>query len=279
MDITEPSLTVLSKFWLNSGDIFREAAASPLQSSSAAAADALQVVSFLSPASVASGKLLASYDAARAVSLLWQRQESHLVADYALLRAVLECAALAWWVIVPTDSEERVRRAARVIRDDLGQALIREKSAVKDAIDHKMVRETRAAIIPRIEERLDRVTASLSAAGIQLKEADAKKTRLDLHAILHEAENCIEGVRPLDFTLSWAILSSLSHGSLEAMMQSADVEVDTTGVRFIAADPEQVAAYALGITPLLHAGHDRWNEYCAPLVPKDSAAENANRSG
>lgn len=267
MTAAEPPLTTLSRFWLQSHDLFHEAAAAPLAPSSIAASDARRVSGSVSPAFVATGKLFAAYDAARAVSILWQREESHLVADYALLRAVLECAAQAWWVIAPADSDARIRRAARVARDDLGQALSRETKAVKDAGAHDRSRDARARIVPRIEQRLAEIEDALSNADVQLNPAHAKRTKLDLHEVLHEAEGLIDGVGPLEATLNWAMLSSLSHGSLASILQSVNIEEDLDGMRTMAADPEQIATLALTVTPVLHAGHDRWQKYSAPTMP------------
>ena len=263
----EPPLTMLSRFWLQSHDLFHEAAAAPLAPGSIAASDAQRVSGSVSPIFVATGKLFAAYDAARAVSTLWKREESHIVADYALLRAVVECAAQAWWVITPADSDERIRRAARIARDDLGQALIREKHAVTDAGAHDLSREARARNIPQIERLLAAVADAMLAAGVQLEPTHERKRKLDLHEILHEAEGLIDGVRPLEVTLNWAMLSSLSHGSLTSIQLSVFIDEGLDGTRTMTADPNQIATLALSVTPVLRAAHDNWQKYSARVMP------------
>jgi hypothetical protein len=41
---------------------------------------------------------MTAYDAARAAVLLWRENETHVVADYALIRVIIEAAALSWWI-------------------------------------------------------------------------------------------------------------------------------------------------------------------------------------
>lgn len=266
MTAAEFPLTTLSQFWLESHDLFHAAAAAALDSSSVRASDAQRVPGFMSPGSIATGKLFAAYDAARAVSTLWKREESHIVADYALLRAVVECAAQAWWVIAPADSDEKIRRAARIARDDLRVALIREKKAVKDAGAHDLSREAHARNIRPIEHRLEVITHALSEAGIQLEPAHEKEQKLALHEILLEAEGLIDGVRPLEVTLNWAVLSSLSHGSLTSIQLSVTIEEDLDGTRTMTANPDYIASLALSVTPVLHAAHDSWEKYSARVM-------------
>ncbi len=67
-----------------------------------------------------------------------------MIADYSLLRVVVENAALAWWVLQGTDREDRMHRAFRVVIDDLTWAIKREKFAVDHAETRKVERRDRA---------------------------------------------------------------------------------------------------------------------------------------
>lgn len=141
---------------------------------------------------------MSAYDGARAAAVLWRGGEVHVIADYSLLRVVVENAALAWWVLQGTDRDDRMHRAFRVVTDDLTWASKRENFAVAHART-VVGREKRSGALAGATRELERVTTAFRSS----------RTRAT------STTPCCGG------SLLWWIASTSARGSLSVVPQLA----------------------------------------------------------
>lgn len=256
-EVPDPGLGALSRFWLIAGALYAQSA-KPLPGSTAEADESVRI-GRESPPFVASGKMSAAYDAARALSLLWQEGHVHMVADYALLRAVTECAVVAWWITTAEDADERARRAFRVAVDDLRQARNRETFNVKNATtDHGL--RIRTETLARVEAELARIRDEMRQSAIVVDDAFLEGQPLRMGPLLVEAERTIEDADDLEFSLLWSVSSTAAHGSLTAAEQLSvrtDAETGTIAVT----NPSTVMVFAHAAAKLLNAARTSYDRY------------------
>ncbi|WP_146245649.1 hypothetical protein [Curtobacterium sp. MCLR17_055] len=220
------------------------------------------VDSDLVPGVVASAKLMAAYDSARALSILWTARHVHLHADYALLRSVLENAGVAWWLLQSDASQdERLRRAYRVVGDDLRSALGRENLAERLAITLPIrVRHHREAnAVKRRISEIERAMRMLGRGGLP----EVKKwkrfemlTEVLLPAQIHHRKL----VPDLAFTWPWGMLSSLAHGSMTSMMGVSNV-VEVDGQHVVHLNVDNLFMFARLTSRLLLSAAQGWYRY------------------
>lgn len=216
---------------------------------------------------------MSAYDGARAAATLWQAREVHVIADYALLRVVVEGAVLAWWISSEPDPNERARRAYRVALDDLTNARNREQAAVRNAQTDEG-REKRGAALAGVLRELDRLTGAVRDSRIAIEEQLLTPRLLKMPSLLVEAERRIDGAGDLGYSLLWSITSTTAHGSLTAVEQLSNMS--NTGEPVAMSDPDTVGQFAAQAAHLLHAAHDTWNRYAGHSVsrtePRPAAA-------
>lgn len=252
------TLLRLARFWLTAGDGLREHQLDP-HPHSAAGFDHSNRIGKESPPWVASGKLMAAYDGARAAALLWRAGEVHLLADYALLRVVVEGAGVAWWITSARDPVERALRSFRVALDDLQQAQRREQFAVSNAVT-MTGRSKRQQALDGVNRELERLQTEASRAGLPVSERIQKKP-LSMPSLMIEAERTIDGASDLGFSLLWSIASTSAHGSLTAVEQlslRSDLDEMTA-----LTNPNTIATFALEAAHLLKAAHASWIRYAS----------------
>lgn len=226
------------------------------------AADYGTVADYLDPANVASGKLGAAHDAARALCLLWAAGHVHHVADYALLRTVIECAGASWWVLEEHSPRSRFVRAYSVVRDDFESARGRENLAVKFATTPE-ARAKRNLVVGRINQRIRAAERDMTSAGFGDEPIVRKWERFKLPEILRDAQQVLPAP-DLGFTLAWSMLSSLSHGSPTSILDFASTESESPAVvpqRHIGSNPDRVEDLAAAVDVLLKAANREWFRY------------------
>ena len=266
-------LQVRADRWLQAIDDFHASSSQLPLPGSARAADFGKIQDTLDPAYTASGKLLAAHDAARALSLLWNEGHVHNVADYALLRTIIECAGSAWWILEDHTARSRFVRAYVIARDDLESARRRETQAVRYARTEKG-RTKRTAVRNRLDKLITRSQKAIAAAGYSDEPVVQKWARFDLtETVLKGAQERLK--QPdLSFTLAWSLLSSLGHGSLTSIVGFADTTPpDNSEVpqRFIGTNPDSVEDLAAAVDVLFQAANREWFRYSdSVLLPSRS---------
>jgi hypothetical protein len=260
------ALAATSRLWLGAGKRLREHDSDPTVASTANS-DHLSRIMPESPPWVASGKLMAAYDAARAAGVLWRAGEVHLVADYALLRVIIEAAALSWWITSAPTAADRVTRAYRVTVDDLTSAVARETAAVKHA-QTPPAREKRAEAGVRAAAERNRVIGAMRDSAIEIPARYLKgETSLRMIRLLVYAEQHIPAAGDLGYSLLWSITSNSAHGSLSAVSQLS-TPAQRAGEPLVYSNPESVATFALQTAHLLNAAHKSWNRYAGHTTAK-----------
>lgn len=217
---------------------------------------------YLDPAYIASGKLGAAHDATRALALLWSAGHVHHVADYALLRTIIECAGAAWWVLESPSAQSRFVRAYTIARDDLESARGRENLAVKFAQTDEG-RSKRAAVVDRINQRLHQAETDMRSAGFGDEPIVQKWKRFELVEVLRDAQQRLPAP-DLGFTLAWSMLSSLSHGSPTSILEFADTDPGDPALvpqRHIGTNADNVEDLAAAVDVLFRAANRQWHRY------------------
>jgi hypothetical protein len=250
-------LSTLANFWLEAGELYRERD-SEAHAGSDAHEDHARRIMRESPPWIASGKLMNAYDGARAAATLWRGGEVHIIADYALLRVIVESAVLSWWVTSAFAPEERARRAYRIVVDDLTNAIRRERYAVEKATTEEG-KSQRAGAQARASHRLEAAFAALKASDLDAPADYFKEGTLSMRSLLVEAERTIEGAGDLGYFLLWAIASTSAHGSLSAVEQLSLAGSDAGPVAL--SNPDTVFEFAAQAAHLLKAAHLSWNSY------------------
>lgn len=255
-------LQVRAAAWLQGVEDFTTSSVRLPTAGSARGDDYGRTRDYLDPAYIASGKLGAAHDAARALSLLWSAGHVHHVADYALLRTIIECAGAAWWVLEAPSAQLRFVRAYTIARDDLESARGRENLAVKFAQTDEG-RSKRADVVDRINRRLTQAEADMRSAGFGDEPIVQKWRRFELVEVLREAQQRLPAP-DLGFTLAWSLLSSLSHGSPTSILGFADTDPsdpDLVPQRHIGTNPDSVEDLAAAVDVLFRAANRRWYRY------------------
>lgn len=260
---TPHPLHQLGEVWLRFGERFLATSASLPETGSQFYPDQARARDF-NPGMISSSKLASAYDAARALSLLWHAGHVHLVADYALLRAVLECSAQVWWILAAPDADERIRRSYRVVIDDLRQALNRENNAVRLALEEES-REKRRAVARRVNITMTDRLRAFRESGVPATPDTDRPRNLEMLSLLQEAQEAMPDVPDVGFTLLWSMLSSLAHGSPTSVEQAASSGPRPPGlspqVGYLESDPEMVLQFASSTAVLLKAADDMWRRY------------------
>lgn len=249
--------------WLQAVEDFHTSSSRLPTSGSPRAEDFGKIQDTLDPAYIASGKLLAAHDAARALSLLWNAGHVHNVADYALLRTIIECAGAAWWILEGRTPRSRFVRAYVIARDDLESARRRETQSVRYARTDEG-REKRTAVVNRVNQLITRSEKAITDAGYGDERVVQKWVRFDLsETVLKKAQEHL-GQPDLTFTLAWSLLSSLAHGSITSVIGFADTtppDASDVPQRFVGTRPESVQDLAAAVDILFQAANREWFRY------------------
>lgn len=234
------------------------------------------VDSDLVPGVIASAKLMAAYDSARALSVLWEEGHVHLHADYALLRSVLENAGVAWWLLQSNASQdERLRRTYRVVGDDLHSAQGREKAAERMSITlPSRAQHYRDAIAAN--RRISDVERAMRTLGLgDLPEVRRWRRFEMLTEVLQPAQIHLRKYVPdVAFTWSWGMLSSLAHGSMTSMMGVSTV-TNVDGQPIVQLNIDNLLRFAKLTSSLLLSAAHGWYRYTAslPIASPDEGAD------
>ncbi|MBX3196430.1 MAG: hypothetical protein KF727_15200 [Microbacteriaceae bacterium] len=258
MELDGTPLAAISTLWLRAGQLLTEQDAVVERGSSAQHDHEHAAVRPETPPWIVTGKLMSAYDGARAAAVLWREREVHVIADYSLLRVIVENAALAWWVLQGTGSEGRMHRAFRVVTDDLAWAIKRETFAVAHARTAEG-RKKRSGALAGATRELERVTTAFRTSLPGRQDSFYTPRRIEMAKVLVEAESSIPETGDLDYSLLWWIASTSAHGSLSAVRQLA--QPGEAGEASLYPDAESVAAFAARAAHLLHTAHASWNVY------------------
>lgn len=258
MELDGTPLAAVSRLWLRAGQLFTERDSVAEHGSTAQHDHDHAAVRPETPPWIVSGKLMSAYDGARAAAVLWREGEVHMIADYSLLRVVVENAALGWWVLQGSDRDDRMRRVFRVVIDDLTSAIRREKFAVAHARTAEG-REKRSGALVGAARELERVTTAFRASLPGREESFYAPRRIEMAKVLVAAESTISDTDDLDYSLLWWIASTSAHGSLSAVQQLA--QPGEPGQASLYPDAESFGAFAVRAAHLLNAAHASWNVY------------------
>jgi hypothetical protein len=261
-DYSHP-LFPLAEIFVRYGDRFRANSYIAPEKGSARELDNQRIAGELTPGFIASQKMTFAYDALRAVALLWQSGAVHFVADYALFRTAVECSVQAWWVLAPDVSEERVRRAVRIMMDDLVRARSRENTAVKIALSEES-RDKRNAVVDNINKHITNLERAFDDTGIAWAEGIRRHSQLDMLNLLQEAQESIEKIPDVGLTLLWSMLSSLAHGSPSSVNQlsSTNGRMELPDrVAYLTNDADTVLQFATSTFQLVDVVDGLWWSY------------------
>lgn len=258
MELDGTPLAAISRLWLRAGQLFTERDAVVEPESRAQHDHDHAAVRPETPPWIVTGKLMSAYDGARAAAVLWREGEVHVIADYSLLRVVVENAALAWWVLQGTDRDDRMHRAFRVVTEDLTWAIKRENFAVAHARTAEG-REKRSGALAGATRELERVTTAFRSSLPGREDSFYTPRRIEMAKVLVSAESTVPDTSDLDYSLLWWIASTSAHGSLSAVRQLA--QPGEAGQASLYPDAASVEAFAARAAHLLHAAHASWNVY------------------
>lgn len=137
--------------------------------------------------------------------LMEDAQRIHVWAQYSLMRAALEAACTAVWLVVPDQPEERRFRLLRLIGRDIKDS---QDAARLHGLEPKSGRTHR--------ERLDEVKALAPA-----ERRDEVGASLSYRRIVRAAAPAAD-IEPDFLELQWRILSGLTHGAQWATLAMLD---------------------------------------------------------
>jgi hypothetical protein len=142
-------------------------------------------------------------------TLLRDAQLIHMYAPFSLVRAALENASAAVWMLHPASRPLRITRRLRF--------------AAADIRNGEQARELAGAVGPRTEaERLEQVRDLATAAGV---DPDAAVAKVSYWAIVNEANDAL-APRARAVQFGWKLCSAISHGDWwPTVMDAARTEV------------------------------------------------------
>lgn len=265
-------LVILGRKWLRYVDAFLPVTALPAEPATFYGQDFKRVGPpdlNLVPGVVASHKLLAALDAARALAMLWEDGHVHVHADYALLRSMLENAGSAWWLLEEgVSQDDRIVRAYKISRDDLQSARGREERAVKWSVKPEVAARHQSQVneINRQISSLDRRMRKLGLGNVPAVKKWAAFHHLE--EVLLPAERKLAPHNDVAFTWSWGIFSSLAHGSPSSVIGVSDVQV-VEGTPVVHVDVQRLFMFAGVVDRLLGTAVQSWFRYTAssPFPP------------
>ncbi len=187
----------------------------------------------------------------------------HLSAEFTLIRALLEAATAAVWILGPNDSDERIRRALRLRYSELSYS---RKLAIKFAeLTEADVASELSAQEEFVDGQLSDLAAMASKAGIEV----GKVTRpVAPGTIAAEAGSYVPELGPALTYWYWSTASSIAHGEPANMNELADMKfigVDGRDQPIAHVEPSAIAIWnhLKAAHEVISVAHSLWNRRAA----------------
>lgn len=188
----------------------------------------------------------------------------HLSAEFVMIRALIEAASLATWILGPEDSDTRVARAMRFRHTELNYS---KKLAVRfaDLIGEAAEDEAKAQ-----EEFVDGQIQDLRLVADRAGIAWGKvKPSANPGLIAEEAGAYVPGLGSALTYWYWSTASSIAHGEPDNMSQLSDVKfigVDVRDQPVAHMEPSLVTIWnhLKAAHTMIETAHNLWNKRAKP---------------
>lgn len=154
-------------------------------------------------------------------NLLFCHGATH-AAPWSLLRPAFECGFLAAWVLDPSDSVERIKRALRVDAHDYDELRKYANTLAEVPGESRGAEEIIASISAETGDELKELVASFGMEWDQAKAGVAVMNEIQNLALLDSDSS---GISMSLTKLAWRLVSGLEHGHAYALQQGSSVFV------------------------------------------------------
>jgi len=255
MDDPIARLQELSRHWLDTRDAFRDVIETgPPQPGSAFAADLGLVLAKESTLPQAAAMLNYAFDSADVLERMWHVPVHHVPSDYVLMRAMVDNAIRAIWLVDPDDQRERLTRAWRLARDAPMRSKARATVMLKEDPQRSIADELKATAanaktyIADLDAAFNKALGTLPTPRfLQAADFIAATERQPLHA-------GIDG----GVARFWSQLSELVHGSIASTEYRMIAHPPEGHVRLTRANVDDIALAAGLVTRILDGALDRF---------------------
>lgn len=196
------------------------------------------------------------------------RMRLHLSAEFVIIRALIEAASTAVWVLGPDDSDDRITHALRLRHNEIAYS---RRLAIKFAElagpghEHAL-----AAQEEFVDGQLQDLATMASKAGIDVSKATKPVAP---GTIASESGTYVNGLSPALTYWYWSTASSVAHGEIANTSELADMKyigVDVRDQPVAHIEPSAVSIWNhLKVAhELISEAHQLWNMRAAKRVIK-----------
>lgn len=188
----------------------------------------------------------------------------HLSAEFVMIRALIEAAASAVWLLGPNSSDERITRSMRLrfTELDYSKKLTKDYSRLAGLTDD----ESTAAQVDFVNGQLSDLRQIARNAGISWPSVSKL---VGPAKIVQEAAEDVPGLGPAMAYWYWSTASSIAHAEQANMSQLADLRfigVDVRNAPVAHAEPSAASIWKHleAALTLIGRAHELWNMRAAP---------------
>lgn len=187
----------------------------------------------------------------------------HLSAEFTLIRALLEAATTAVWILGPDDSDERIRRTLRLRYSELSYS---RKLAIRFA---ELTEADVASELSAQEEFVDGQVSDLVAMAVKAGlEAREVMRPVAPGTIAAQAGSYVSELGPALTYWYWSTASSIAHGEPANMNELADMKLIGVDVRdqpIAYVEPSAIAIWnhLKAAHEVIRVAHSLWNNRAA----------------
>lgn len=183
----------------------------------------------------------------------------HLSAEFVMIRALIEAAASAVWLLGPPDSDERITRSMRMrfTELDFSKRLTKDYNALAESVDEVATKEQMAFVNGQIADlRQTARDAGISWSSVSKLVGPSK--------IVQGAAHYVPELGPAMAHWYWSTASSIAHAEPSNMSQLADLKfigVDVRNAPVAHAEPSAASIWKHleAALTLISRAHELWN--------------------
>lgn len=219
----------------------------------------------VSPSDIANHAILTFHNLMRGfdsmvVSDARDEMRLHLSAEYVMIRALIEAACTAVWVLGPDESDERITRSMRLRRNELAFAkrLTKVYNEQAELVDD----DATAAQMAFVNGQLQDLKVMARTAG---RSWSAVEKNLSPSDIVLGAGEYVADLGPAMTFWYWSTASSIAHAELGNMHQLADMRfigVDVRDAPIVNAEPSAASIWKHfeAVLHMINSAHALWNK-------------------
>lgn len=197
----------------------------------------------------------------------------HLTAEFVLIRALIEAATTALWILGPDDGDIRIQRSLRLQYSELDYARLLTKKFTDLSLENTSEENERDALTEAREAQLTYISGQLDDLRLMAERAGVAwsmvKEPANPQLIAREAGVFVPGYGPALTYWYWSTASSIAHGEPVNMRRLGDsifVGVDSRDEPVAHLDPSATTIWKHleAALKMILAAHELWNRRAFP---------------